>query len=280
MVEEPKPATEEKITEMRETISSLQTDLDKVKVELSELKGAKITEPKAPEAPAAPKEEPQPEEDTKETILAHLKKIPGVGLVMAEKIYDAGYTTRAQLKEVTAEELGKIQGVGPSMATKIIDSLKKLEEGKELAIKAEEAPKPAGPGITDKAMGLIKGTYSKIKGFLVKSPPVKKEGEAAKPPEGKPEESVEVTGAPSDEETQEEPKPEVEGPSAEPGTKEAVLESYEKIAGIDTDLALKLYDAGYGSMDELKEAEVDDLILIEGITPEKAREIFEGLKAV
>ncbi len=279
MADKPEPATEEKITEMRETISSLQTDLDKVKVELSEMKGAKISEPKAPEEATESKDEPKPEEDTKETILAHLKKIPGVGLVMAEKIYEAGYTTRAQLKDVTAEELGKIQGLGPSMATKIVESLKKIEEGKDLVKKEEEAPKPVGPGITDKAMGLIKGTYSKIKGFLVKSPPVKKEGEAAKPPDEQPSESVEVTGAPSDE-SEDAPKPEGEAPAAEPGTEEAVLESFEKIAGIDKDLASKLYEAGYGTMAELKEAEVDDLILIDGITPEMAKQIFEGLKTV
>ena len=128
---------------------------------------------------------------------------------------------------------------------------------------------------------------------MVKSPPAKKEeGEPEKPKE-----SVEVTGAPAEEikpETEDKKEPEPDGeqqpageevaaavppPPPVPTTKEGIIEAYTKIDGIDTNLAAKLFEAGYGTLDELKEAEVDDLILIEGIDPEMAKKIVEGLKS-
>ena len=136
-------------------------------------------------------------------------------------------------------------------------------------------------------MDFFKDTISKIKSFLVKSPPAKKEEGEPK----KPKETVEVTGAPAEEvkpetEYKKEPEPEGEQPAAgeepapAPTTKEGIIEAYTKIDGIDTNLAAKLFEAGYGTLDELKEAEVDDLILIEGIDPEIAKKIVEGLKSV
>jgi ERCC4-type nuclease len=271
MVDKPELENEEKLTEMRETITSLQTELDKVKVELSEIKGGKIV--MAPvlgktEEEQAP--ETEPEEDTQEIVIEHLKKIPGVGAVMAAKIYEAGLTTRAQLKDATVESFTEIPGIGPSMAAKIVDSLKKIEEGKEAELTSKEAEpaQPEGPGITDKAVDFIKGTVTKIKGFLVKSPPEKKEGEGASAET--PEQSVEVTGATGEDES----KP-IEYP---PPTKEEVIEAYAKIDGIDTELATKLYEVGYSTLGELKEAETEDLVLIEGISKEQAEKISEGLK--
>ncbi len=272
MVDKPEMENEEKLTEMRETITSLQTELDKVKVEISEIKGGKtVGAPKEGKTEEEQAPEPEPvKEDTQELIIEHLKKIPGVGAFMAAKIYEAGFTTRAQLKDATVESFTEIAGIGPSMAAKIVDSLKKIEEGKEaeLTKKEAEVAQPDGPGITDKAVDFIKGTVGKIKGFLVKSPPEKKEGE--QPGNEKPEESVEVTGSTGDDE----PKP-TEYPSP---SKEEVIEAYTKITGIDAELATKLYEAGYSTMVELKEAEVEDLVLIEGISKEQAEQISEGLK--
>jgi len=271
MADKPEPPSEEKLNEMRETITSLQTELDKVKVELSEMKGGKtIMKPSEAktEENQAPEPEPEPEPDTEEIVIEHLKKIPGVGAVMAAKIYEAGFTTRAQLNEATAEKFAEVPGIGPSMAARIVESLKRIKEGKEAELtKKEEPPQPEGPGITDKAVDFIKGTVGKIKGFLIKAPPEKKEDKPVS--EQPPEQSVEVTGAEGEEsEPTEFPAP----------SKEEVIEAYAKIDGIDTETATKLYEAGYSAMGELKEAEAEDLVLIEGISKEQAENIVKGLK--
>jgi DNA uptake protein ComE-like DNA-binding protein len=272
MASNPENLSEDRLSEMNETISSLQTELEKVKLELSEIKAGK-PEKLPEEEPEEEIPEPEPvDEDTKEMVIEHLKKIPGIGLVMAEKIYDAGFTSRDQLKEVKVEELTEIPGIGPSMANKIVENLKRIEEGKDIesAAKEPEEPKPEGPGITDKAMDFIKGTVSKIKGFLIKSPPEKKVEEEPKEEKKEPEQSVEVSGAPAEEESKS-----ADYPSS---TKDEVIEAYSKVDGIDTELATKLYEAGYGSMNELKEAEPEDLVLIEGISKDQSEQICEGLK--
>jgi ERCC4-type nuclease len=112
----------------------------------------------------------EPPELTKEDIIKLLKAFPGVGQVMADRIYDAEYDSRDKLKAVTVEELQNIPGIGKALAETIV-------EGMETAIKQfDEPPKPEepkaeGPGIADKTVSFFKNTFSKITGFIKGKPP-------------------------------------------------------------------------------------------------------------
>ena len=57
-------------------------------------------------------EKQEPVELTKEDILKFLKTFSGVGQVMADRIYDAGFDSRDKLKSVTVEDLQKLPGIG------------------------------------------------------------------------------------------------------------------------------------------------------------------------
>ncbi|MFW6040755.1 MAG: 30S ribosomal protein S3ae [Thermoplasmatota archaeon] len=60
---------------------------------------------------------------TKPEVLEQFQNIEGVGPTMAEKLYDGGYNSLAQLKEASKEELEKVEGVGPAFSEKIIKAL-------------------------------------------------------------------------------------------------------------------------------------------------------------
>ena len=124
-----------------------------------------------PEKDSEQKEEegksPAPEL-TKDDIIKILKTFSGVGQVIAERIYETGFDNREKLKAVTAEDLKKIDGVGQVMAEDLAanmeSAIKKFDEPEK-----KEEPKKEAKGITDKAIGFVKGTISKITG-LPKSP--------------------------------------------------------------------------------------------------------------
>ena len=107
----------------------------------------------------------EPKELTKEDIITILKTFPGVGQVTAERIYNAGHDSRENLQKASAADLQKVRGIGKALAEQIASGL-------ETAIKRFDKPeseKAAGekvPGITEKTLGFIKGTVSKITGFF------------------------------------------------------------------------------------------------------------------
>lgn len=63
-------------------------------------------------------------------------------------------------------------------------------------------------------------------------------------------------------------------------TKDDIIASYGKLEGVSEDIAKALYKAGYESMDELKEAQVEDLQMVPGIDSEAAETIVNALKEV
>ena len=53
------------------------------------------------------------------------------------------------------------------------------------------------------------------------------------------------------------------------------IDAFCQIPGLSPEKAMKLYDAGYTSLDHLKEADPEDLVVIEGITKMDARKVHE-----
>jgi len=56
------------------------------------------------------------------------------------------------------------------------------------------------------------------------------------------------------------------------------IDAISQISGITREKAMKLYDAGYNSMESLKEAEPEDLVIVEGITRSDARRVCEHFR--
>ena len=56
----------------------------------------------------------QLKELSKEDILKILKSFNGVGQVVGERIYDAGFDSREKLQTMTSDDLKKIRGIGKS----------------------------------------------------------------------------------------------------------------------------------------------------------------------
>ncbi|WP_455392709.1 helix-hairpin-helix domain-containing protein [[Eubacterium] cellulosolvens] len=75
----------------------------------------------APE-PTAPEMEITTEASKNETIY-EFTKIPDVDPLIAESLYDSGYTRMEKLKAATTEDLAKIDGVSPTLARKIRTNL-------------------------------------------------------------------------------------------------------------------------------------------------------------
>ena len=80
-------------------------------------------EKKAPEEKTEEAKKPVKTEFTKEEVLAQFQEIEGVGPTMAEKLYDGGFKSMAQLEKASKEDLLKVEGVGPSFSDKIYQAL-------------------------------------------------------------------------------------------------------------------------------------------------------------
>ena len=326
------------------------TEEQKKEEEKPEEKAEEKVEEKAEEKPEEkPVEEPK--ELTKEDIITILKTFPGVGQVTAERIYNAGHDSRENLQKASAADLQKVRGIGKALAEQIASGL-------ETAIKRFDKPeseKAAGekvPGITEKTLGFIKGTVSKITGFFKgKSPKpkpkpageggaVKVEGapetrdvgevktadaaaegseaesevkEAVKEKyfpkvgaseEGKPDEKEPVPEhepgkvepeAPQENKPETKPEPEettdstAAKPVREPEQKvpeinltesSGLLKWFESTPSLNSNSGRLLFKAGYNNLQELKEAEVEDLALVDGLDQQEAKEIYKELQKI
>jgi ERCC4-type nuclease len=83
-----------------------------------------------------------------------------------------------------------------------------------------------------------------------------------------------------------EPEPVVEGgveiSAEEPKelTQDDIIKAYSELEGVSDSMAKALFDAGYESFDELKEASAEDLEFIDGIGPKTAEGIVKALKEI
>jgi ERCC4-type nuclease len=116
-------------------------------------------------------------------------------------------------------------------------------------------------------------------------------------PEPEPEPTTEPEPTPEPE-PEKEPEPEVGievGGGETPGLEESVvvtsdappaptmeetIQAYLELPGIGESTATRLYEAGYETIDELKDAEEDDLKFIEGISDKTAEAIVKALKSM
>ena len=80
-------------------------------------------EKKSPEEKTEEEKKSVKTEFTKEEVLAQFQEIEGVGPTMAEKLYDGGFKSMAQLEKASKEDLLKVEGVGPSFSDKIYQAL-------------------------------------------------------------------------------------------------------------------------------------------------------------
>ena len=69
--------------------------------------------------------------------------LPGIGISLADALYEQGFFSAEEVSRATIDELTQIRGIGPEKAAKLIEAAK-LAESLEQA--AEEQP-PEGPGI-------------------------------------------------------------------------------------------------------------------------------------
>ena len=76
------------------------------------------------------------------------------------------------------------------------------------------------------------------------------------------------------EEAEEEPEEEVEKEL----TKPEIIEEFQKIEGVGPTMAEKLYDGGFRSLDELKEASKEELTAVEGVGPAFSEKIHKALQ--
>jgi hypothetical protein len=122
----------------------------------------------------------------------------------------------------------------------------KLEGGAE-AVKVSGGDDTEGPGL----------------------PPEDKEAGAPTEPAPGPGPATEPVPAP-------EPKP---APAiGQEGQPSGAVAQFITVDAIDTDTATRLAKAGYRDLDELREAVVDDLVLVPGINMTKAEAIVSGLR--
>jgi len=139
---------------------------------------------------------------------------------------------------------------------------------------APEEPPKNQPGFFQRIMSFFKKTPSTEEPKEKVPIPVEGEGPVAGPSDEVPEGAEPVPDEPTESIAEGEKGP--EEPERPP--EEVEIKEIEDIPGIDPSVALKLRDAGYQNLDELKEAVPDDLVLVEGIERETAERICSALK--
>lgn len=89
-----------------------------------------ITEEELEEEEAEEEEEGAEEEEeeeeptqTKPEVIDDFQNIEGVGPTMAEKLYDGGFESFAELRKATKEELQEVEGIGKTVSEKIYSTL-------------------------------------------------------------------------------------------------------------------------------------------------------------
>lgn len=195
-----------------------------------------------------------------------LLSIPRMKRDVVERILEK-YPDLSSIKGATVEELMEIKGVGESLASKVVEAVQAYsaptegapevppqvapEEPEEKKEVVEEG-KRKGPGAVSAIISNIKGIFSKIKGVIF-------------PDKGKVKEKVEKSSQEAGEKSHEE------------GGGEKKASSLEEIEGLNEEIIRKLKESGYRDIEELKEATVEDLIMIEGIDEETARKILSSI---
>ena len=117
-----KEPTTETSTSMSTMSTAAETDEGVTFKKISLEKDEKIPELK-PEAPPSAVKESASDSSLKNETIYEFTKIPDVDPLIAESLYDGGYTSIDKLRGATTEDLAKIDGVSPTLARKIRTNL-------------------------------------------------------------------------------------------------------------------------------------------------------------
>ncbi|UCH88459.1 MAG: hypothetical protein JSV49_09370 [Thermoplasmata archaeon] len=156
------------------------------------------------------------------------------------------------------------------------EELKEGEEAKVEAPEGEITKEEEGTDVEEKPEGEVEEKVEEPADKPAEEAEETKEEvkDVEKEPGAEVEPTIEVSSEPS---TLEEP---VEVSSDEPKalTKDDIIKMYQTLPGVGESTASKLYEAGYESLEELQEAEQEDLIMVEGINDKTAEAIVKALK--
>ena len=75
-----------------------------------------------------------------------LVALPGVGISMADALYEKGFYSAEEIGDATVEDLTQIRGIGPEKATKLIEAAKDVAEAENNTADDDEVEKPADDG--------------------------------------------------------------------------------------------------------------------------------------
>ncbi|MEF8874233.1 MAG: LamG-like jellyroll fold domain-containing protein [Candidatus Thermoplasmatota archaeon] len=121
LVEEPEEETieEKELDEEELEEKELEEELEEEEVEEEEVEEEEVEEEEVEE---------EVEEVPREEAVEDLKQLKGIGTSKAETLYENGYQSIDDLKEVSKDELKEVKGIGPALSEKIIESIETFEE--------------------------------------------------------------------------------------------------------------------------------------------------------
>ena len=101
---------------------TLEKEPEKIKEPSSTATSTEAVSEPAPSEPGTPSTSETSEASKNETIY-EFTKIPNVDPLIAESLYNSGYSSMDKLKSATTEDLAKIDGISPTLARKIRTNL-------------------------------------------------------------------------------------------------------------------------------------------------------------
>ncbi len=213
-------------------------------------------------------------------VVEEFQKIKGIGSGIAHALYEEGFHSREELKEVEVDDIKAIEGIGLTQAELIHKSIQKDEEktkktpsvteddfkahelgpmvkGREM--KEEVEDKDAAPHIEDTDMEAQKIDSEVFEGET--------EEEAVK--EEKPEKEAEEVETEKVEEGEEISK-EI--------TKDESLTQLSQLSGVGKSKAENLYESGLRTLDDLEGVSNEELQEVKGVGPALSEKILDSLE--
>lgn len=92
------------------------------------VKALQVAPARSVKVPAPKREEAEVPAEDRESVLAAFTQVPGVSDVIAEGLWEAGFTSVEKLKEADEAILMDVKGIGPATAKKVLEFLKEVGE--------------------------------------------------------------------------------------------------------------------------------------------------------
>ncbi|MBS3817285.1 MAG: hypothetical protein KGY76_06960 [Candidatus Thermoplasmatota archaeon] len=201
-------------------------------------------------------------------VAKEFQKVKGIGSGIAHALYDAGYHSMEELEEAEVGDIKAIEGIGITQAELIHESIQKGET-------VEEGDK--GPHIS-------KDDFKAHQmGPMVKGKEMKKEPEEEKAPhiektdmEPHQVDSGQFEG--EEESVEEETEVEEVEEEVEEIPKEEAMDDLSRLSGVGSSKAENLYESGFQSLEDLKEASQEEIQDVKGIGPALSEKIYDSLE--